>query len=208
MSLAHFYHVYADGAWEKPVREHVSLLVKSGLMENLGYAAVGIVGKPENRRKVRNLLGWDFDIVAEANTGWEQVTIEKMHFYAQFSDDAILYAHTKGAYSNDALAKAWRESMTEDTVVRWREAVTALEKYDVAGPYWLKSDQPEHREHGFFFAGNFWWANSDYLAKLPPVKTEHRFQAEGWIGLGDPKAFVMRHGLSFWGNFAPLSVQP
>ena len=90
--------------------------------------------------------------------------------------------------------------MIHDTVTRWRECVRALNRVQTAGPCWLKSEDPMHKEHSKFFAGNFWWARSDYVAGLPRVKNENRFQAEGWIGLRSPSVKIMREGLSYWGN--------
>jgi len=42
--LSHFYHVYADGAWEAPVTEHLHALTVSGLLDSLDDLFVGIVG--------------------------------------------------------------------------------------------------------------------------------------------------------------------
>jgi hypothetical protein len=91
--------------------------------------------------------------------------------------------------------------MIRDTVTAWRDCVNALGLVQAAGSYWLRSDMPEHHDHKFFFAGNYWWARSDYVRTLEPVGVETRFQAEGWIGLGEPSVKKMRAGLSTWGNF-------
>ena len=199
MKLTHFYHVYADGDWLEPATQHIEELAVSGLIDNLDDMFLGIVGSPENREKVeRELPGVS---VAWRATGYEQVTLEKVHEFAQTDDGAVFYAHTKGAWSKSDLAKQWRVSMTNDTVTRWPECVSKLQTYDAVGPFWLKSSEPEHAHHDHFFAGNFWWATSKYIRSLPPVKTDHRFQAEGWIGLGVPKVFNMREGLATWGNF-------
>ena len=205
--LWHFYHIFADGDWKRPLGLHLAALKESGLAECLDGFFYGLVGAEGRREQVKEILpGF---VAAEADIGWEQVTLEALQEFAEIEDGKVLYAHTKGAWNNTDLSKVWRESMTYDTVVRWQECVNALDTHDVAGPFWLKSDQPEHKEHDFFFAGNFWWANLSYVRTLPELKNETRFQAEGWIGLNDPKAHVMRHGLSFWGNFAPpLPFEP
>ena len=200
MRLGHYYHIYADGPWEALVEEHWDKLRDSGLLFMLEFFRIGVVGSEENRAKVRELLPM-LEIVAEASEGWEQVTLEKLLEGSQTFDGAILYAHTKGAWSDSDLAHTWRVSMTYDTVTRWRECVEALHTVDAAGPYWLQSQEPEHREHKHFFAGNFWWARTDYLRRLDPPKNEHRFQAEGWVGLGEPTVHNMREGYSYWGNF-------
>ncbi len=108
-------------------------------------------------------------MTVEADEGWEQVTLNKLLDFCQTDDGAVLYAHTKGSWSQTELARVWRVSMTHDVVTRWRECVHGLEKVQAAGPFWLKSWEPEHVDHESFFAGNFWWARSDYIRTLKPV---------------------------------------
>lgn len=199
MKLVHFYHVYADGDWIEPATEHVEELAMSGLIDNLDDMFLGVVGSVENREKVKYELPGV--VIAEADEGWEQVTIQALHDYAKINEAHLLYAHTKGAWSQSELARQWRVSMTHDTVTRWIDCVEALSRVDVVGAHWLKSNEPEHSEHDYFFAGNFWWANTDYLRKLGPVRNETRYNAEGWIGLGRPRVKDMRGGLAYWGNF-------
>ena len=204
MKLAHFYHVYADGDWQSPVTEHLHALTVSGLLERLNDFFVGIVGTPENRQLVREAL--PAVVIAEADEGWEQVTLQELHNYSHKQKAQVLYAHTKGAYQVDELRRLWRVAMTHDTVTRWRECVEELEKVQVAGPFWMKSSTSEHSEHAHFFGGNFWWAQSDYLRTLEPVRTEHRYQAEGWVGLGKPSVKNLREGLPTLGNFEVHNV--
>jgi hypothetical protein len=200
--LTHFYHVFADGDWRAPARDHFAALEKSNLIEHLDSIRLGIVGSKPNREQVKTELPGV--VVAESETGWEQVTLTKAHHFAQSDDGAIFYAHTKGAFALSEFAARWRVSMIHDTVTGWRECVEALDEVDAVGSYWLKSWEPEHSDHGFFFAGNFWWAQSAYLRKLDPVKNDHRYQAEGWIGLGNPSVRVIREGSATWGNFGGL----
>lgn len=199
MRLTHFYHVYADGDWVVPARDHFAALEASNLTDHLDSIRLGIVGQKSNREKVKNSLPGV--VVAESETGWEQVTLKELYDFCQTDDGAVFYAHTKGAGAVSELSSRWRVSMIHDTVTRWRECVEALETVDAAGSYWLMSGEPEHWDHGFFFAGNFWWAKSLYVRGLDPVRNEHRFQAEGWVGLGNPSVKVMREGLATWGNF-------
>ena len=202
--LTHFFHAYADGNFETPIREHFGEVRESGLLNALDSVRVGIVGSPENRARVLPLfdqLSIPVMVVATAETGWEQVTLTRLHEFAKQDDGNIFYAHTKGAWSADTLAHLWRVSMIHDTVTRWEECVSALGKLDTAGPYWLDSAMPEHVEHGHFFGGNFWWARYDYLAGLPPLNNDHRFQDEVWVGLGSPSVRIMREGFPTWGNF-------
>lgn len=199
MKLAHFYHVFADGDFVTPLREHLDALDRSGLRSQLDKFFIGIVGSKENRMRVLDEVA--VTVIAEAETGWEQVTLKKLHEYSKRNIGAVFYAHTKGAWSQSELARQWRVSMTKNTVTRWQECVHALKSVQAVGPYWLLSQEPEHVNHNYFFAGNFWWARTDYVKTLPPLKNETRFDAEGWIGLNDPTVRVMKTGYATWGNF-------
>jgi hypothetical protein len=42
--LTHFYHVFADGDWETPAREHFAALETSGLMGELDSIFLGCGG--------------------------------------------------------------------------------------------------------------------------------------------------------------------
>jgi hypothetical protein len=202
--LTHFFHVFADGNFSTPIVQHFSEVRRCGLLGVLDSVRVGIVGGFENRVRVLELfaeLDVTVTVVAEADEGWEQVTLTELHEFAKQDDGFVLYAHTKGAWSNDRMAHPWRFSMIHDTVTRWRECVKALDFVQTAGAFWQESAMIEHQDHEHFFGGNFWWARSDYVAGLPPLKNEHRFQAEGWVGLGSPSVRIMREGYSTWGNF-------
>jgi len=142
----HFYHVYADGDWLPIVREHIDALQASGLYDELDRFCVGIVGDKSNRDAVvRYLLGrCNFQIVAEQDTGWEQVTIDALHLAAamwdQLPDTAVLYAHTKGAAYPSAHQDQWRKAMTDICVRNWDIVLSAMDygEWDVAGCFWTR----------------------------------------------------------------------
>lgn len=202
MRLGHYYHVYAGGDWREIVADHVAALKSSGLYDELDFVRIGIVGPEAQRAQVKMAMPFA-EVVAEADTGWEQPTLDALHRYTleDTTPTGILYAHTKGASSGGLLAHAWRVSMTYDTVTRWRFAVAYLAVNDAVGPYWMLSDRPEHVGHRHFFGGNFWWANAHYVKRLEPIRSQHRFQAEGWIGLGDPRVYNLRQGPPLFGHF-------
>jgi hypothetical protein len=56
--INHYYHIYADGAWEGPVREHTDALRVSGLQDYPSFRLhIGLVGSKENVQRVRDYLG-------------------------------------------------------------------------------------------------------------------------------------------------------
>jgi hypothetical protein len=106
---------------------------------------------------------------------------------------AVFYHHMKGVSKPGDTDCQWRQRMEQACVWRWRECVKALEQgYDTAGTQWItpfpgKTFPPGQR----YWAGNFWWATSDYLMTLAPLvepqyvnrtEWENRYEAEVWIG--------------------------
>lgn len=191
MILKHYYHIYADGVWELPVKEHLEALQKSGLYDKLqGNFYVGIVGSEKRRRLVKDYLDQrvEYSIVAEADKGWEQETQDKLYEDALSGEPfKVFYAHTKGASNFSIINNSWRRIMTEITVDRWEEAVNFLDDYDAVGGLWL-SDSISTTSGGEsigkrgFFAGTFWWANSEYIATLGYPARTSRWDAESWVG--------------------------
>jgi hypothetical protein len=169
--LAHWYHVWSGGAWQEPLAEHMGALVEATFDHPVYFSVVG--------------------------DGWEQVTLRKVREYAQEHDGAICYAHTKGGHDTSDFRAAWRRSMTRHVIGGWRENLAALEAYDAVGCHWLTADEFPQVPHVVttpFFGGNFWIARCDYLRTLPECSTESRFDAERWIGLGNPRVLDLLPG--------------
>jgi hypothetical protein len=207
----HVGHGHVSSRWIPVVKEHFERLTRAGFD---GDIDIGLVGDAENRLTALDALqkwGADLDwgIIAQADEGYEQVTISAMHQKAKLlpPETPILYAHTKGAYQDTPFNRAWRRSMEtfligDGDLVTWRMCAAALENYDLVGSHWLTHDEfPVTVTNGKpMFGGNFWWATAGYLAKLPPVEGGNpnlgynRYKAEEWIGGGNPKVLDLKPG--------------
>jgi hypothetical protein len=201
-----FYHCYAAGGWADAVSEHAAALGRAGWDSPV---TVGLVGPAEDRFRARERITerfWEWylpppDTWLEFDSGFEQVTLTVLRDYAIgcASEEAICYAHTKGAYSYELITEKWRRSMTRHCVSGWRSCVKLLEDgWDTAGCHWLTPekhhDPPRYPVTTPMYGGNFWWARSGYLRRLPPPGTDHRHQAEEWVGLGNPEAYDLLPG--------------
>ncbi len=179
--LHHFYHIYADGDWRQPVEEHLHALAASGLAAAKGFSfKVGLVGSDRNAAAVRDCLNVSpipWTEVAHSRAGWEQVTLGALARESHTLDGFAFYAHTKGASSPTRFNTEWRRRMTHFTVWRWRDALQSLETHHAYGCHWMKLQE------FWLFGGNFWWTRMAFLRLLPPVGTNSRWAAEGWIGL-------------------------
>jgi hypothetical protein len=188
LRLSAWYHVWCDGEWQEPVEEYLQTLRNSDFP---ACPRVGLVGTPHNREKAREALG-DCIVAAEADQGYEQVTLKAVREYALHNDGAVLYAHTKGASNKGDLGpnSLWRRAMNLRVVDNWQSNLHALEEgYDALGCHWLTPDEHPGTIGTPFFAGNFWMARCDYLRTLPECETRDRMDAETWVGLREPRVF-------------------
>ena len=84
--------------------------------------------------------------------------------------------------------------MERMTVWAWRTCVADLANgTDACGCHWLTPEQFPKLVKSPFFGGTFWWAKASYLKTLPqfPAATwANRFEAENWIGRGNPRPRV------------------
>ena len=201
MSIYHFYHIYANGEWETPVGEHIDALKSSGLDQFLNKFYVGLVGNENNRDQVLQKLktyGIDFTVMAEENAGWEQVTMNKIHDFIKNKNGWVFYAHTKGSHDPSPINIAWRKSMTYYNIIKWQEKVEPhLDNIDIdtIGCHWCNNQ---------FWGGTYWWARIDYLKSLSLPLMNDRWDAERWIGSGNPRILDLNPGWPAFERFTTL----
>lgn len=196
MSLSVWFHIYADGEWREPLDEFLT-----ALSDYDGIINFGVVGTPAARCDVGGWLlnrGVAAKIVAEADEGYEQVTLLPLAKAVKKMGGNVLYAHTKGASDQSELNVLWRRAML-GLVVRDRkfcESEIYKRGYDAVGTNFLTPEEYQGIVTSPFFGGNFWVATARYLRTLPtpPTRTRDnhgRFDAESWIGSGARRPFVL-----------------
>lgn len=111
----------------------------------------------------------------------------------------VLYFHAKGCTHSPGpvldMRHRWRNCMMRHTVREWRQAVADMDAgFESVGCHWMTP--PKTPAGQFIWAGNFWWAKSDFLSTLPSIwkrariiesgidAAESRYEAEVWIGNG------------------------
>lgn len=108
----------------------------------------------------------------------------------------VFYHHIKGVqYPGNPVWERWRKCMEKACVWNWEECVSLLAKgCDTVGAHWMDSIRyPIIPASQRYWGGNFWWARSEYLMTLPPLKPDsrdNRYEAEAWIGQGKKKPSV------------------
>lgn len=182
-----FMHVAQMNHWHLVVSDQVRKIMSSGLLDATKAIYLGVLGPSGD-------LCFDQHFMKKVRVGFRDLNIKLFEFptlrlleeVCAHEDCQVWYIHTKGV-SNPGYKheENWRKLMEYFLLEHWQKCVKVLETHDLAGVMW--------RPRGHFmphYAGNFWWANSDYIRKLPPVKNlnwHDRFQAEVWNGMCEPK---------------------
>lgn len=178
-----FFHIATIGNYQKIVDEIFDSLTETNLINVADLINVCVVGNGN----VNIPKNWNLKInqTSDINIG-EFYTLEQIekHSRQTMTNDKILYIHTKGVTSsNNDCINDWRKYMLYFNVENHHQAIKALENYDTYGVDFVN----EPVKH---YSGNFWWANSNHIKKLPSIEQ---------ISKPDAKAILtVRHNAEFW----------
>jgi len=111
--------------------------------------------------------------------------------YDELEESRIMYCHLKGVSRPFCLYRRdWRREMCNFCIIDWETRLLHLKVRYTSGPRITNSgagDGSDYVPAYKHYSGNFWWARSDYLKKLPPPEQffevyKNRFTAETWVG--------------------------
>ena len=191
-----FWHIGAVGDYSRIVAEQYRLLVDSGLYAASERIFVGFVGGRHHEANLPAAMWQDRKIevfVTDDPEDFEYPTLSAVWHAAQVGTEPFLsyYFHTKGASlaltAQQAAANAWRRYMEYFNIEKWQDCVSILSEYETAGVE--LQDQQSH------YSGNFWWATSDYIRKLPDAdeywekNKTNRLAAEYYLCMATPRAY-------------------
>jgi len=199
-----FFHICCIGNYEEVVTEIVSCIIDNGLYNKCKKIYYSDIGGVMSNDIINYLNTYNkFELIYKSNEkkDAEYPTLIKLQNSCIKTEKEvyILYLHTKGVSMPDNKTKqSWRKRLLQKTVREWKECVTLLiNGCDIAGCGW-KDKNDVHTDH---FSGNFWWASSFYIKKLPSLEkildeskkymefeyTKYRVQCEAFIGMNDNK---------------------
>jgi len=184
-----FWHNAIVGHWKVVLKRQYKKLCDSGLLDASEKVILNTVGSTDisilpTEIREDSRITFSFN---EDREVLEYDTLGILQDEVSDKDCNIWYIHVKGAISSggDPTNNCWHwgEYMEYFTIMNWRKSTPILEQNDITGVEW--------REHpSFHYSGNFWWATSDYIKRLPLMKDytnlADRIQAEFWIGQGRP----------------------
>jgi len=178
------FHIALFPGWEEIAFSQFHRLRSTGLLDRTELIFVGVVGEgtfPD--RDVVTLLRGKARISRHGRLNlFEFPTLQTLQKHAQNDQFRAWYIHTKGASKPNSGALRLRLQMESIVVDNHRACSELLSRFDICGSRWKTDAFGEHKPH---FSGNFWWAHSEYLARLPPLavyENQNRYEAEFWIG--------------------------
>lgn len=206
MKIYGFMHVYMTNNWKEIVRSQISKMKKSGLWYKMDKLFVGYIDK-ENLYKEDPLVFREGKIKVMYNstdpTIYESLTLSFLQHIAQTDGESIdgcfFYIHTKGVtHMNSPFQRDWRELMEYFIIEKYESCLRELKNNDIVGVNWHLGEGYMGARSGTkysegtqitpHFSGNFWWANTPYIRRLPNlIPLKGRYECEFWIGKANPK---------------------
>lgn len=212
LPIAVFYHLRISGG-EHPANDHFegngaidnahaltvvdeqcNDLFTSRLMDAADYVTVGLNGTSQDYRQIRKRLG-AVNIVQHGEAAASELpTLAYMHNWSRRNPKwTVCYFHGKGVSWPPSrpgwdMRRDWRRCMMNHLIYGWADCVQALEAYEMVGCHYGSKEKYPHLAKELsnpIWAGNFFWARSEYIAQLPEIPPEkqvwrHRYEAEMW----------------------------
>ena len=162
--------------------EHlINTLIASKLIDQLAKIVILNIGIP-----ISGQLGDRFEVDNYSDNPrlYEIPTINRIRNHP--INQPILYIHTKGISYNDDYQQEndWIDMMLYFLINRSTDCLEHLKTVDVVGCNYSSEPRPH-------FSGNFWWANAEYLRRLPklPESGDNKMDAEMWLFQANPKYY-------------------
>lgn len=200
-----FSHNYLKNDWFEIIKNQLDRVIKSGLYIRADHYFCGVYSESEEDyiKFLKLIEAYDVDLkinVCRFNSNkFEYSTLINLQNYCKFNKNGcVLYFHSKGTSKlvQTEPVKTWRDCLEYFNIDNWKISVDALKSknYDVAGGLYNTFYADAHRIYENYYSGNFWWADCNYINRLPNLSTtyiktlskenisDHRMECELWIG--------------------------
>jgi len=200
-----YIHICQIGQWQRSLKMILDAVKKSGLYENTQVIRLGILNDLAQVIPDEILNDEKFEIIhVGVCAEYEGSTLRHMRQKSEEDDKDTLYyyLHTKGIsyfgknykeHGNEEYIVDWINLLLYWNVEKWKLAVEKLETYDTYGC----------NDVGWHYSGNYWWAKSSHIMKLPTnFEMKHYTDLENWVQtIRDNKFCVYNSGLQGNGHY-------
>ena len=189
-----YMHICTINNWAHVVEKIYNKIIKSGLIEKIsGFKVVVLGNELEAVKNIMNHPQVEIIFHSQDTSFYERKCLELLHAHAWQENFRVLYLHSKGVTQNNHLkdnVADWVDLMLYFNVDLHHRCLQLLNTHDTCGVNLYDIFPFATTYKGPFlthYSGNFWWANSNYIRKLPPKIGEKYLDPEFWIGLGKKK---------------------
>jgi hypothetical protein len=196
-----FFHLACLENWQLIFLEQMAMIKKS----DFKTINLTVLGSDKDLIKVNSIcqnFSLSFNVIYHdhAFTHYEIPSILAVQEYSRNHGGYVLYLHSKGVsnYADQNKAK-WRKLMMHELIENWEYCLHQIPYYDVIGVNWCDVPPISH------FSGNFWYASTQYLRKLPDFNWYYdhpqykiwdayhykRLTCEFWIGSSKEKPSIL-----------------
>ena len=189
-----YIHICQKEGWKKSFDILIDAIKKSNLYQNITEIRCGIVNDVGTFIDDDRFHDSKIKII-HVNTSeqYERPTLLHMRIQSDIDpiDTKYFYLHTKGIRhfntTNEEFVLEWINTMLYWNIDKWDFAVDKLNEYDTYGCYYNGTTH---------YSGNFWWARSSHIQKLPTIIESYYTAPEDWI-------LKIKENLYCCHNFAP-----
>jgi predicted O-methyltransferase YrrM len=192
-----FSHNYLFNNWKQIVTEQLDLLINSKLYFESDFIYYFVYDTDKHLKDFLEIINskdiyGKIKITILKENAFEFYSLINLQNIANQYDGYVLYYHTKGVTSREShtneyvdmnAVESWRKLLEYFNLEKWEMCIEKLKKgYDAVGCLY----QTHNSIYNNYFAGNFWWASTDYIKKLPnmtKLMSPDRMITELWIGL-------------------------
>ena len=179
----------------------ITCLKKNNLFNKFETIYINNIGLPIEE----NIYGEKVNICnySDNHLLYEIPTINKIQHFCQENNNCnILYLHTKGISYNDDYHEEnnWIDMMLYFLVEQHELCISKLfSGIQTVGCNFTDTNHPPH------FSGNFWWAKSSYISKLPLlIKNSPIISAEFWLCQNNPSIYELhKSNIDHYSNLYP-----
>lgn len=186
----------------------ISYLNERNFIDALEFLVINNIGEPLDEDKYAKIHKKIVVInYSEDASLFENATMKQVITFSKIHDDYnVLYMHTKGvSYKQDHYfyqgILSWINFMMYCLVDHSDKCVDLLSDYDTIG-----TNVREHDTNPLHYSGNFWWARTSYLRKLPITIFKDKYDCEFQIMSKNPRFFNVWTLNQMYQTVYPLST--
>lgn len=174
-----YFHICQKGEWKRSFDMIFNCIKNYGLYDATSEIRLGIVNDDDKIIEDYRLNDSKFKVIFTGNSElYERPTLIHIRecCIEDGEDTLYWYLHTKGlrhfGTSKESYVVDWINLMLYFNIRKWEYAVEKLETNNTYGINLLGMH---------FYSGNFWWARSTHIAKLPNKIENYYTAPEDWI---------------------------